>query len=69
MDNSHGKAQCVVTTIEALPGCFCPRNQKAICYTEKGQEIAVGPYQQVDRLGYERVEVVEIPGQMAVRGG
>jgi transcription-repair coupling factor (superfamily II helicase) len=68
----HGKAKCVVTTVEALSRMLpAPQDFKKLYVTlKKGQEISredlIG---RLIRVGYERVEVVEIPGQMAVRGG
>ena len=68
----NGKTQCVVTTVEALSRVLPPPEvfKKLYVVLKKGQEITLDSL--VSRLigiGYERVEVVEIPGQMAIRGG
>jgi len=67
-----GKARCVVTTAEALsrrlssPRAF----QELFVSLSTGNEVIPRDLvEKLVRIGYERVDVVEIPGQLAVRGG
>lgn len=67
-----GQTQCVITTPEALsrrlasPEAF----KRLFVVLKEGQETnRESLVARLVRIGYERVEVVEIPGQLAVRGG
>lgn len=68
----RGKALCVVTTPEALSRRLAPPESFISLFVQlkRGQEILrTELVEKLVRIGYERVEVVEIPGQLAVRGG
>lgn len=67
-----GRIRCVVTTFEALSRRLSPPDlfQEMFLEYEVGQRLdKESLLKQLLRIGYERVEVVEIPGQFAARGG
>ena len=67
-----GKTNCVVTTSEAISRRLSPPKafEQLFVLLKTGQELLrESLVEKLIRIGYERVEMVEIPGQLAVRGG
>ena len=68
----RGELRCVIATPEALSRRLCPPAvfEKMFVRLETGQSFSRDNLVlRLVQMGYERVEVVEIPGQFAVRGG
>ncbi|MCR3921429.1 MAG: transcription-repair coupling factor [Firmicutes bacterium] len=67
-----GKRPIVVTTVSGLVAKMCPleRWQQACFTLETGAQISMNEFlEETVNAGYERVEMVEVAGQISVRGG
>lgn len=67
-----GEPQIILTTFEALANPIMPKEiyQKGFITFKVGDLVDISDLaKKLSNLGYERVELVEAPGQFAIRGG